>query len=333
MYWQDYKRNNIQIVKAVATLLVILIHTSAYWSYDYVIFPFLASCVGIFIFISGYLTKTEISDVSTFYKRRLVKVLIPYVICSLGYCLLTSSWDDLLLRLLTGRCNSTYYYIFVFVQLILLTPLIAKVVKSRFYPILYLITPVVILIEEAQIHEGLFLIFPYNINNCLVWISYFALGMRLRYVEDRDNYFIENNKKDFALISFVITTLGLIFQYLESDYWRGFGRMDMPTSMAKVSVFITTIGLCGLAKYFIENAGENGENSLIRRGLKAVGDKAFEIYLLHQFTMKIFSRVEAIDSLNPFPKAAVVFVVTLVAIYILQSGHSGIKKILNRKES
>lgn len=311
--WTDYKRNNIQIVKALATMAVILIHTTTFWPYDYVVFPFIAPCVGVFIFISGYLTKAAIPNVATFYRRRLVKVLIPYFICSILYCAMSHSWDNLVVRLILGQCNLTYYYVFVFVQLIILTPLIAKFVQSRWYVLLLFITPLAMMTEEILIRRGAGIIFPNNINNFLVWITYFAIGMRWRFLEDSDSASEPGVSR--AVGGAAVTIIGLVLQFIESRWWMDFGRNDLATSMVKISVFITIVGLCNVLYYYINVRESNG---IIRRILKLVGDKAFELYLLHQFIIYIIGFFPRIYGLNPFIKMIIVLVVTLAAIYIIE---------------
>jgi len=326
--WTTYKRNNIQIVKALATMAVILIHTTTFWPYDYVVFPFIAPCVGVFIFISGYLTRANIPDLPAFYKRRLVKVLVPYFICSLLYCAISHSWDNLIMRLILGQCNLTYYYIFVFVQLILLTPLIAKIVESKWYFILLFITPLAMLAEEILIRRGAGIIFPNNINNFLVWITYFAIGMRWRFLEDSqgDNLPECKKRKSQVLMGALIAAVGLVLQFIESRWWMDFGRNDLATSMVKVSVFITIVGLCNVLYYYINVRKSHKGESIIRRITKIVGDKAFELYLLHQFTMYIIGFFPRIYGLNPFIKAAFVLVVTLAAIYIIEGLYKMVRK-------
>ncbi|MCR5354028.1 MAG: acyltransferase [Lachnospiraceae bacterium] len=321
--WTTYKRNNIQIVKAFATMAVILIHTTTFWPYDYVVFPFIAPCVGVFIFISGYLTRANIPDLPAFYKRRLVKVLIPYFICSILYCAMSHSWDNLIVRLLLGQCNLTYYYVFVFVQLIILTPLISRFVQSRWYVLLLFITPLAMLAEEILIRRGAWIVFPNNINNFFVWITYFAIGMRWRYLEDSDS--VSEPGVSRAVAGAVVIIIGLVLQFIESRWWMDFGRNDLATSMVKISVFITIVGLCNVLYYYINVRESNG---IIRRILKLVGDKAFELYLLHQFIIYIIGFFPTIYGLNPFIKMIIVLVVTLAAIYIIEGLYKMLRKIV-----
>ena len=93
-----------------------------------------------------------------------------------------------------------------------------------------------------------------------------------------------------------------------------FGRNDLATSMVKISVFITIVGLCNVLYYYINVRESNG---IIRRILKLVGDKAFELYLLHQFIIYIMI-LPRIYGLNPVIKMIIVLVVTLAAIYIIE---------------
>ncbi len=234
------------------------------------------------------------------------------------------------MRLILGQCNLTYYYIFVFVQLILLTPLIAKIVESKWYFILLFITPLAILVEEILIRRGAGIIFPNNINNFLVWITYFAIGMRWRFQEDSqgDNLPGCKKRKSQVLLGALIAAVGLVLQFIESRWWMDFGRNDLATSMVKVSVFITIVGLCNVLYYYINvRKSDKGEN-IIRRIIKLVGDKAFELYLLHQFIIYIIGFFPRIYGLNPFIKMIIVLVATLAAIYIIEGLYKMLRKIV-----
>ena len=102
-----------------------------------------------------------------------------------------------------------------------------------------------------------------------------------------------------------------------------FGRNDLATSMVKISVFITIVGLCNVLYYYINVRESNG---IIRRILKLVGDKAFELYLLHQFIIYIIGFFPRIYGLNPFIKMIIVLVVTLAAIYIIEGLYKMVRK-------
>ena len=70
----------IQILRALAIIGVVMIHTNVSGYPSAWIRPFINYAVGLFIFCSGYLTKIEIKDLKTFYKKRLIRVIIPYIL-------------------------------------------------------------------------------------------------------------------------------------------------------------------------------------------------------------------------------------------------------------
>lgn len=79
------KYNNIQILRAICIIAVVVIHTCPSGILGVLMRPFCNFCVGTFIFISGYLTKHSIPDIKAFYKKRLVRIFVPYTIWSVVY--------------------------------------------------------------------------------------------------------------------------------------------------------------------------------------------------------------------------------------------------------
>ena len=125
------KNENIQFLRGIAILAVVIIHSSMPDRLRVVIRPFVNYAVALFIFLSGYLTNIDISDKKNFMKKRIIKVIVPYIIWSIIFSV-PSKFEHFGLNLLTGRCCGIYYYIFVYVQFVILTPLISRLIKSQY---------------------------------------------------------------------------------------------------------------------------------------------------------------------------------------------------------
>lgn len=69
------KNYKIQILRALAIIAVVLIHTCPLGLSQVLVRPFINFSVGLFLFLSGYLTKLENNDWKNFYKKRIVRVL------------------------------------------------------------------------------------------------------------------------------------------------------------------------------------------------------------------------------------------------------------------
>lgn len=74
------KRNiTIQYLRAFAIIAVVLIHTCPSGNWQVVCRPFINFSVATFLFLSGYLTKCENEDWTAFFKKRILRVIIPPV--------------------------------------------------------------------------------------------------------------------------------------------------------------------------------------------------------------------------------------------------------------
>ena len=132
----DSSRNqSIQIFRAIAIIAVVLIHTTPGGEWQVFCKPFINFAVATFIFLSGYLTKIDNDNWLAFYRKRIVRVAVPYLIWTLLYGLLdTPSVNvvSLVKNLLCANASTTLYYVFVYIQFVLLTPLLGMLAKSRF---------------------------------------------------------------------------------------------------------------------------------------------------------------------------------------------------------
>ena len=81
------KNENIQFLRGIAILAVVIIHSSMPDRLRVVIRPFVNYAVALFIFLSGYLTNIDISDKKNFMKKRIIKVIVPYIIWSIIFLL------------------------------------------------------------------------------------------------------------------------------------------------------------------------------------------------------------------------------------------------------
>lgn len=111
------KSSDIQILRAIAIIAVVMIHT--YPTSDMCqifIRPFINFCVALFIFLSGYLTKLENSDWKSFCIKRINRVFIPYAIWTAIYGIVMGSVVNVPRNIITTGAAAPFYYIFVYIQ-------------------------------------------------------------------------------------------------------------------------------------------------------------------------------------------------------------------------
>ena len=145
--------------RGVAIIAVVMIHTTPPGQWQIFCKPFINFAVAAFIFLSGYLTKTDNDNWLRFYTRRISRVLVPYIIWTAIYSIQDIRSAGLLTlakNLLCANATTTLYYIFVYIQFVLLTPLLGKLAKSPYRHLGWLIAPLsVILFKYIPVFGGI----------------------------------------------------------------------------------------------------------------------------------------------------------------------------------
>ena len=130
----------VTVMNALLCLFVVIIHctnapytelSAGTWQHIMIfsLNKLLTFCVPAFLFLSGFkLYRDSDMDIWTFYKRRLTKIVLPYIIAALIYILyfFKKGWLDgsFLEYLFLGTISAHFYYVIIAVQLYLLFPLI-----------------------------------------------------------------------------------------------------------------------------------------------------------------------------------------------------------------
>lgn len=309
------KFSNIQVIRALCIIAVVTIHTCPSGQIGIFLRPFLNFCVAIFIFLSGYLTKMPIEDKSKFIKKRLIRITPPYIIWSIIYTVIYSDYDNFILKFLTARCCGIYYYIFVYIQMILLTFIIISLINKKLKYILYAITPLAIVFLYITNIMGYKIPFPYNAILFPMWISYYVIGI------------IIGNKKNTISLSLksaiIMYSIGIVLQIIEGQIWNYFDNYNMATTQIKLSNFITNIGVIFIISNLLNK--EFNTNKKIYNILVTMGDYSFGIYLTHMILVSIFNKISSSIIDIPFS------ITTILILTIEYFGMSLCYKIFNAK--
>ncbi len=316
-YLRDNQKEKIQVVRAIAIFMVIVTHTVLFNPYEIYIRPFVNPAVGMFIFLSGMLTKEEIQgkEILSFYKRRLLRVFIPYTLWSIIYVVFQGSYDTAVIDYLTGNCCSTFYYILVYMQLVVVAPLIGKLIRSKVWWIGFAITPVAIITEYVLTYCGFNITYPYNINNFFVWFIFFYLGMLIR-IRYENNKKVSSGRKNVVCI--ILIPICIALELLEGHFWLAMGRDDFANTQVKLSAMCTGIVVCILIGSIILSNNKRKPFKLFA----LIGDASFGIYLIHQLLIGIWGRyfpnlIIASDYWFII-EAVVVLIIGFIIIFILQ---------------
>lgn len=238
----------------------------------------------MFIFLSGYLTKIENENltIGIFNKKRIFRVMIPYIIWSIIYTIAYSNYKKFFVKILTGTSCGIYYYILVYIQLVLITPFVIKLVKSKYKNIGFMITPVFMLIYYLiVIILKKELPFPINANNFVIWFIYYYLGITLG-----NNQIEVKNMKNIK----IVVVISLVLQIFEGILWNKSGYYSMATTQLKFTSMISNIFILLLTFFWLSNGKEIEEKSW-KNYLIEIGGMSFGIYLSHILILDIFNKI------------------------------------------
>lgn len=148
----ENNRNEVlDVVRIIATLLVIGVHalgsieqyvpTSGFSRVEYVFFSILSRAgVPIFLVLSGwFLLNKPIDDVWNFYKKRLKRILIPYMAYAVFYTCYFVGYEEhqpvqipkqYVLRLIEGRVHPVLWFVYTILVLYFLTPFLSKMLLN-----------------------------------------------------------------------------------------------------------------------------------------------------------------------------------------------------------
>lgn len=281
------------ILRGLAIICVVLIHTTAHWDkqfpenniygVSYSIFrPILTIWGSVFLFISGYyIGKTQInnpSDYWIFLKKRMSRILIPYVIWSTVlfiFGFFSGKYDlvDLPLGIMFGRLNYPYYFI----------PILVKFYLA--YPIFYFLTK-----KRLMAISAFFLL-------SLLYI-YAAIGRDLFGIKDFWVTGILFRKTIQAQLS-IFFFAGILIQkgYLSSwtkinlTHRRILSLMFCAFTLGFSFVFNEIVVLFAMSLILFINSyiSEKSSNSLTR-SLAYLGERSYTIYLLHEPSLGLTSK-------------------------------------------
>lgn len=274
------KNEKIQILRGLAIIAVVIIHTYPDTGVFSIILRTIVNfAVPMFIFLSGYLTKLENDDYKGFCLKRVKRVFIPYCIWSV-ICMIPKRFENFLFDFLTWRCCGIYYYICVYIQFVLLTPFIVKLIKSKYRFIGWLITPLstILLLYIPNIFN-----IPFNLEFnyiFLAWFIYYYLGIILG-----NNVISLDIKRYKSILLYVVTA---IVSVIEGYIWFKTGNGVMAGTQMKLTTMLVSISFMILAYQYIKSEKEVKSN-FISRTLVVLGDASFGIYLSHILILNLLA--------------------------------------------
>ena len=278
-----------------------MIHTTPAGEMQVICKPFINFAVATFVFLSGYLTKADNDNWLAFYRRRITRVLVPYFIWTVIYSIQdiqSEGLSVLVKNLLCANATTTLYYIFVYIQFVLLTPLLGKLAKSRFRHLGWIIAPLSVVLFKyipafGDIHLGKHVELLWS-DACLGWFTFYYLGLIL------------GNKllsPKFNLRNLVfLYCVSLLLQMGEGYLWStvdpaGCGSQLKLTSILSSSIFMLII-------YSVLSSNHGTKCRL----LSTIGDYSFGIYLVHMMILKALEPMTLYSAI-PYPVTSLIILI------------------------
>ena len=272
------KDRYLQAVRGAAICAVVLIHCLPQCDASVAVRPFLNWGVAAFIFLSGYLTSEEKIMRGGVLSGRIKKTLVPYVLWSVAYALLLqhSGAFGVAKALVTGGASPQMYYVLVYAQLVVLTPLLYRLLRCC--PVVpYAIGVFALVGREAAALAGIVL--PHVQAIFAVWLIFYVVGLdwgRWRgYVEGK------------ALLWGVSAAATLCVQGGFGFAWNAYGDYNMATTQLKLSSMMTSLAVIGLIMALPVQLKTRACGSFLGK----LGDASFGIYLCHMFVVAFLGKV------------------------------------------
>lgn len=318
------KRKNpkIQILRAFAIIAVVMIHTCPSGIFQIYVRPFINYAVATFLFLSGYLTDISKINIKEFYKKRITRVIIPYTIWSFlyttsGFIVTGVDFKKYILNFLTAGGAPTMYYIFVYIQFVVLTPLLGKLLKKEYWCIGFVVAPISLLIKYYWVFTGTipnkYVSVIWNVC-CLGWFTFYYLGLYLRNSTNLKRYHMKT--------IFPIYLISLIFQVIEGYFWYKAGEVNCGSQL-KLSSLLTNSMLILVLYNYINSDSFKGNSKI----LLLIGDYSFGIYISHFMIIVLLNKIFPFWNSIPFVFNS--FIVLSITLLLVMAG----RKILGGKIS
>ena len=288
----------LQAIRGLAIACVVCIHCLPQCAASVVLRPFLNWAVAGFLFLSGLLT-SESKILRGGDAKRLHKVLIPYLVWSGIYLVVTQrlTAGGIVKGVLFGTSSAQMYYLLVYAQLLMLTPLLYRVLRSHRL-LVYCVTPVFLLVREVAAIVGVALpqvqvLFP-------AWLLFYVLGL------DWGKVGRVATRRCSLLPGLLVACLFL--QLVSGFAWLARGDYNMATTQLKLSSMATSAVLVVL----IGLTGHRLRQLFARSYLVKLGDLSFGIYLCHILVLGVVTKVLGFVAIPALMATVVNLAVTLV---------------------
>ena len=332
------------IIRVFATIQVVFLHTSAPLMYNFntinldwwwtgnIIDSATRPCVPLFFMLSGMLLLGREEPLSLFLKKRLGKIVIPFLTWALIYLFMFNDKKSvpavdlgisLFIKFINGPVYYHYWFMYMIILLYLITPFLRVYVSNapskniEYFLFLWFLFSSLNPLLNKFLH---FYIFGLKVDLLAGYLGYFILGHYLHSYNLR----IKNNRHIWVLISIIlitilITSLGTYFITKNND-----GKLDtFFYGYLSPNIIIMSISIFMVFKNICSNTLLNKFTKLFRI-IKYISSASFGIYLLHPLILYWIKKVNisATTLYHPaigIPGTAIVAIAAcFIIVFVLQ---------------
>lgn len=296
------KRVELELIRAVAIACVVFIHTASViannlentdrfsWFFLTYLDAAVRWSVPVFIMVSGSLLLPKVEPHVVFYKKRLGRVGLPLLIWLplywLAVTIVSPPLPDvvtLLRAVLFKQPYLHFYFLFVMVQLTLLTPWLRSVTRSLTRRSLALLIGLLLYIGFAYqptTHNLFFLFIPY--------LGYYLYGFFAKELT------FKSRRSKVAALAVIAITAGamVVTQFLvRTDIWVIRGVENATQIVAYLSPFVIFLSLLAFPLLNDSAVLFRFTRLINKKWIISVGECSFGIYLIHPILQLIQGRL------------------------------------------
>ncbi|WP_041718987.1 acyltransferase [Alkaliphilus oremlandii] len=347
----DKKLYGIELMRGISCLLVIMIHvTASFWIYpqkESLTFKWIIAlntisrfAVPSFIFMSGFTlfyfySRREFSFIS-FYKKRMVKAAIPYLLWSFFYTGINyrkylnvsvgMQWGQFFKEALLGLSSYHLYFMLIIIQFYFIFPVLLRIYKKVDKPMITFIFCGILNLVFIR-HLNLPLrdrLFPY-------YLIYFIAGFVFADLRLKGRKFSKIGRMLWG-IAYIVAAV----YYVVDHYRITIGAPPISPKIFQYIFMVYGVISSSLLYILLEKLEENNLPWMRHPLIGSLSAHSFSIYLVHPFLMKCYQWLEGYVTLDGVPlyglflvKSTIIFmsswgisiVLSQIKIKLLQKKH------------
>lgn len=285
----------INTARAVAVVAVIFLHitvplvnqfdgASASWWAANIINGSARFCVPVFLMISGVLLLGKDYALTTFLKKRVVRVVLPFLLWSVIYFLfksdLTQDLKSILLQFIKAMKSGVEFhlwYVYMILGVYLFVPIINRWTRTAPKKEIYYFLSIWLLITFIGLPGFNKLFTRIDFRYFSGFIGYLVLGYGLTKAN------ISENKRLFLLLLLAGNILTIVLSYFIS---ASQGKFDgMFYHYLTPNVILSSVGL------FLWIKNTTIHHPLVAKGIAVISKYSYGIYLSHIFSLGLMSQL------------------------------------------